>query len=251
MTPMEGIIINENLLVNKILQEAELVASKPIWIKSLVLAPKSFNYAYIKYRILRPLLKGYYKFFNLFHPQSPWTTPASILFFNKVLTKEMTGLEYGSGRSTVFFAKRLRKLVSIEHHTKWYEKVKLLLAKKELDNVEYLLIPEQHQHDVVDKDFDLETELKKMDGSEPRHEFYNYYAKVNDYTDDFFDFVLIDGRARVKCGLNAMKKLKKGGIFVLDNSERPRYKPLHTALTAWPKVETTTGLTNTTIWVKP
>jgi hypothetical protein len=246
---LEGILINDNFLVNKILHEAEIVASKPIWIKSLVLAPKSFNYAYIRYRILRPLLKGYYKIFNLFHPHSPWTTPASILFFSKVLTKEMTGLEYGSGRSTVFFAKKLKNLVSIEHHTDWYEKVKLLLAEKELNNVEYLLIPEQQQA-AVNKDLDLETELKKLDGTEPRQEFYDYYERVNNYADDYFDFVLIDGRARVKCGLNAMNKLKNGGIFVLDNSERPRYRPLHSALATWPKVETTTGLTNTTIWIK-
>ena len=162
----------------------------------------------------------------------------------------MTGLEYGSGRSTVFFANKLKKLVSIEHHTAWYEKVEKLLKARNLSNVEYLLIPEQHISD-GGEEMDLDTWLNKMDGSEPRNEFLNYYEKVNEYPDDYFDFILIDGRARVKCGLNALTKLKNGGIFVLDNSERPRYLPLHTALESWPKVETTTGLTNTTIWIKP
>ena len=243
------LLINSNHLVNNLLYEAQSVASKPIWVKSLFLAPKAFNFAYIRYRVLRPILKGYYKVFNLFHPERPWTTPASIIFFEKVLTKEMTGLEYGSGRSTVFFAKKLKNLVSIEHHTAWHLKVEKLLAENNLANVEYLLIPEQITDDL--QETDLETRLNKMDGSEPREEYFNYYDRVNEYPDQYFDFVLIDGRARVKCGLTALKKLKKGGIFVLDNSERPRYRPLHSALDSWPKVETTNGLTNTTIWFKP
>jgi hypothetical protein len=244
------LLINCNHLVSNLLYEAQLAASRSIWVKSLFLAPRSLSFSYIRYRILRPVLKGYYKLFNLFNPGRPWTTPASIVFFDKVLTKEMTGLEYGSGRSTLFFAKKLKRLISIEHHTAWHEKVTKLLAENKLINVEYLLIPEQPTAN-SDENIELETKLLKLNGSELRNEFFNYYNKVNEYPDEYFDFVLIDGRARVKCGLNALKKLKSGGIFVLDNSERPRYLPLHSAFDSWPKVETTTGLTNTTIWIKP
>jgi hypothetical protein len=90
-----------------------------------------------------------------------------------------------------------------------------------------------------------------MDGSESRMDYYNYYSKVNEYPDEYFDFVLIDGRARVNCGKNAIDKLKSGGIFILDNSERQRYRPLHELLIKWPSIYTTTGLTDTTIWIKP
>ncbi len=235
-------------MTNIFLSIAQREASKIIWVKKLYLAPKAFNYKYIRYRVLRPILKGYYKLFNLFYPNRPWTTPASILFFDKVLTKEMVGLEYGSGRSTMYFASKLKKLVSIEHYEGWYQKVEEQLAKKKIFNVEYHLILKQ---DTPDKIEDIDVELNKLNGDEPRNDFYNYYSKVNEYEDDYFDFVLIDGRARVKCGLNTINKLKSGGIFVLDNSERPRYLPLHKALARWPKVETTSGLTNTTIWIKP
>ena len=235
--------------MSNLLSEAQLAASKSIWVKSLFLASKSFSSAYIRYRVLRPILKGYYKLFNLFNPGKPWTTPASIIFFDKVLNKQMIGLEYGSGRSTVFFAKKLNKLISIEHHAEWHKKVENLLTESNLSNVEYLLIPEQATGN-DNEDIELETQLLKFDGTEARDEFSNYYNKVNEYPDEYFDFVLIDGRARVKCGLNAINKLKKDGIFVLDNSERPRYLPLHKMLESWPKVETTTGLTNTTIWIK-
>lgn len=233
---------------DQLLNQASNISHFFFFIKRNIVAPKSSNYKYIRYRVLRPLLKGYYKLFNLFYPDRPWTTPVSILFFDKALNKEMVGLEYGSGRSTMYFASKLKKLVSIEHYEGWYDKVKKQLEDNQIKNVEYHLILNQ---DTPDKTDNSDVELNKLVGGEDRNDFYNYYTKVNEYADEYFDFVLIDGRAREKCGLNAMSKLKSGGIFVLDNSERPRYAPLHKALETWPKVETTTGLTNTTIWIKP
>lgn len=160
----------------------------------------------------------------------------------------MTGLEYGSGRSTLFFARRLGKLVSIEHYGAWYEKVEKKLAEENITNVDYLLITKNSEQEVNDNSDEYH---RQFTGQEERTEYADYANKVLEYDDEFFDFVLIDGRSRVNCGLNAIAKLKKGGMFVLDNSERPRYQPLHEALKDWPKIETTTGLTNTTIWFKP
>lgn len=233
---------------DSLLNQATNISQFFFFIKSNIVAPKAFNFAYFKYRILRPILKGYYKFFNVFYPGRPWTTPASILFFEKALNKDMIGLEYGSGRSTLYFAQKLKKLVSIEHYQGWQNKVKKELEVKEINNVDYFLILKENTPDAIE---DIDTELDKLEGSEPRNDFVNYYNKVNEYPDGYFDFILIDGRARVKCGLNAMKKVKSGGIFVLDNSERKRYAPLRNALKDWPQVNTTTGLTNTTIWIKP
>ncbi len=231
-----------------ILQQASNISQFFFLIKNNIVAPKSKSYKYLKYRLLRPLLKGYYKLFNVFYPGRPWTTPASILFFDKVLTNDMVGLEYGSGRSTLYFASKLKKLVSIEHYEGWYNKVSRMIAQKQLSNVEYHLIPKQETAGALP---DTEEALNTLKGGEERPEFAHYYNKVLEYPDAYFDFVLIDGRVREKCGLNAIAKLKPGGIFVLDNSERPRYHLLHEALQHWPKVVTTTGLTNTTIWIKP
>jgi len=233
---------------DQILNQATNISQFFFIVKRNIVVTKAANLKYFKYRILRPILKGYYKLFNIIYPNRPWTTPASILFFDKVLTKDMTGLEYGSGRSTQYFAKKLKTLVSIEHYEEWYYKVEKMLSKNNITNVEYHLIPKQ---DTPDRLEDTAENLLKLDGTEPRNDFYNYYSKVNEYADNYFDFVLIDGRARVKCGLNAINKLKSGGIFVLDNSERKGYNILHSALDKWPKVESTTGLTNTTIWIKP
>ena len=218
------------------------------FIKKNYVIPRSSSLSYLSYRIKRPFLKVYYKLFNLLKPGRPWTTPASILIFEKVLNENMVGLEYGSGRSTLFFSKHLGKLVSIEHYAEWYKKVNKILEEENINNVDYLYIPKNSEEDIDDNSNEFHN---KFTGNEERPEYADYANKVLDYDDNYFDFVLIDGRSRVNCGLNAMAKLKPGGMFVLDNSERKRYQRLHEALKNWPKIETTTGLTNTTIWFKP
>jgi len=74
---------------------------------------------------------------------------------------------------------------------------------------------------------------------------------VNTYPDNYFDFIIVDGRARVECSFNAIKKLKRGGLFVLDNSERKRYMPIFNLLENWEMANTSNGLTDTTFWLKP
>ncbi|HEY4655003.1 MAG TPA: class I SAM-dependent methyltransferase, partial [Cyclobacteriaceae bacterium] len=82
-------------------------------------------------------------------------------------------------------------------------------------------------------------------------DYHNYFSFITVFPNGHFDFIFIDGRARIECTLNAIPKLKKGGMLVLDNSDRDRYAPLFKVLEHWPRVTTTTGLFDTTIWFKP
>ena len=235
-------------MTNVYISQAKAIASNKLLVGNFYPTPKSFSIRYVRYRLLRPFLKVNYKIFNILYSGRPWTSPGSILFFDKVLTNNMVGLEYGSGRSTIYFAKKLKQLVSIEHNPEWFKKVSNQLKSNRIQNVDYFLaIKEKFS---LNPD-DIDIYMNEHDEYESKNNFKNYYSKVNEYPDSFFDFVMIDGRARVHCGLNAMTKLKKGGIFVLDNSERQRYNPLHKALDSWPRINTTNGLTNTTIWIKP
>jgi len=224
------------------------IASNILLVNTYYPTSKSNKFKYTLYQIMTPFVKAHYKIFNILYPKSPWTSPASILFFDKALKNDMVGLEYGSGRSTLFFSKRIKKLVSIEHNEQWYKIVSKQLKENKIHNVDYFLFPKA---DVPHSKADLDIYKNEHEEYESKNAFKAYYNKVNDYSDDFFDFVIIDGRSRVRCGLNAIDKLKSKGIFVLDNSERERYSPLHEALSSWAKVNTTNGLTNTTIWVKP
>src|SRR4051812_40445225 len=58
----------------------------------------------------------------------PWFSYAAIDFLETFLRPHMTVCEYGSGGSTIFFAKRTKSVVSIESDPKWHELVTARLA---------------------------------------------------------------------------------------------------------------------------
>jgi len=161
----------------------------------------------------------------------------------------MTGLEYGSGNSTLFLAGHLKHLVSIEHDQTWYSEVRKNLAALKLSNVDYQLIAPALAGTIpysIHNEYGLDENEFSV-----RSEFSAYFSYVRQFPDNHFDFIMIDGRARIECALNAIPKLKRGGIFVLDNSDRKRYTTIFKVLAGWKKVSTTTGLFDTTFWFKP
>jgi tRNA A58 N-methylase Trm61 len=138
-----------------------------------------------KYILARLKQKHYFKS----NPELPWMAKEANDFLIKNLTKDMTLLEFGSGRSTKFFANHVGNVISREHHKEWYDKVKSDLSS--IDNIDYNL-------------------FKNLDS----------YADTSDIEDNSLDVVIIDGRNRGACFNNSISKLKQGGIIILDNSER-------------------------------
>jgi len=226
------------------------VSNSAAYIKKNLVREKSFSPGYLFYRIARPLLKLNYKIFKLLNPERPWTSQAAIRAFEKILTKEMIGFEYGSGNSTVFFARHLKHLTSVEHNKEWFKIVKDKLQQRKLTNVDYHFIPQADPDENITYSFYQEYALTEKD-FQIRKEYHSYFSFVKNYADNQFDFIMVDGRARVECCLNAIPKLKPGGIFVLDNSDRKRYEPVFKVLSGWKSIHTTTGLFDTTFWFKP
>lgn len=153
--------------------------------------------------------------------QEPWLTKDFIEIFKCWNTSSWEMFEWGSGGSTLWFGQRVKRLHSVEHNEEWHKKVKTKLEEARLF-VDFHFIP-------------LE---------DPR-----YISLIQEYGD--FDCVLIDGRKRVKCGLNAMERIKPLGILVLDNAERPYYQALHEELKNWEHYSTFNGEWKTDWWVKP
>ena len=228
------------------INEAVAISQKSQYVKRNLLAPSSAPLPYFRYRIARPFLKAYNRFLKSRIDDAPWLTPASIAILDRLLNDEMNGLEYGSGRSTFFFSKRLQSLTSVEHDTEWYDQVKATLEELEYDNTRYYLIkPDRLESNTEierrnDQSFDTENE-----------NYLSYYELINTFDEEGFDFIIVDGRARVECTRRCISKLKSGGILVVDNSERKRYEPVHELLKDWKLIHTTTGLTDTCIWIKP
>lgn len=124
--------------------------------------------------------------------EMPWLNYGFFNFIRERLSKDFVIFEYGSGASTFYFAKNVKKVISVEHDKDWYNKV---LATK-ADNVELLF-----------KDLD-------MNGK--------YCSAINEYETNF-DIVLVDGRDRVNCVKKAISKLSPSGVIILDNSHREKY----------------------------
>ena len=83
---------------------------------------------------------------------------------------------------------------------------------------------------------------------EVRRDYVNYFRALNDIEDASLDFAIVDGRARTECCMEILPKIKKGGILILDNSERDRYYPVFDKMKNESIYKTTNGLTNTTFW---
>jgi tRNA A58 N-methylase Trm61 len=174
----------------------------------------------------------------------PWLPMTVVHYLDMYLEKDMTVFEYGSGNSTQFFSERVGKVYSVENDKEWYEVSK----NKNLKNVELFLI-ESEGNALGD------PSVYKNSYSSKQGEFKNYVLKINDFEDETFDVVLVDGRARPSCAYNAMSKVKKGGIIVLDDSERERYKKFIRTLTYknkdFDEIKFQRGRTRSTIiWMK-
>lgn len=131
----------------------------------------------------------------------PWVTYSFIDFISPRLHAQLNVFEYGSGSSTLFYAKRVNEVVSVEHDQAWYEKIKgTKPANADL----------------------IYCELKK-DGE---------YARKAAALEKPFDLVIVDGRDRVNCCKYGIAALSESGVIILDDSERPEYQPARALLLA-------------------
>jgi hypothetical protein len=129
----------------------------------------------------------------------PWVTYSFIDFIKERLNKQLTVFEYGSGSSTLFYAKRVLRVVSVEHDEDWYQKI------------------------VNDKPANAEMIFTKLErGGE--------YAKKAALLNEKFDVIIVDGRDRINCCKNSINALSEKGVLVLDDSERDDYKEARTFL---------------------
>ncbi len=184
------------------------------------------------------------------HPGDPWLTPPAIRVLDGALERRFWGLEFGSGRSTLWLARRVGRLISVEHDPLWYEKVKKNLAYYEIGNVDYHLVP------------------RDPDDAPPPPA----YVRVADLVPDGeLDFALVDGIYRDLCVLAVLPKLRRGGFVVIDNinrylpsasrapySRRPEdgpagegWRQVAERLAGWKVFWSSNGVFDTAIYYKP
>ncbi len=119
-------------------------------------------------------------------------------------------LEFGCGGSTVTFSQYAANWISIEHDDYWAKRMRSALPSS--SPVEILVSPPDFPHS----------------GMTPAKEgqFKSYIASAKKICpEDGFDFVLVDGRARIDCilELHRSRLLGDGSIVVLHDFRRNRY----------------------------
>ena len=191
------------------------------------------------------------KLYRWMHPDAPWITPQAIVFLDEYLRPFMHGFEWGSGRSTAYFAKRLEHLTSVEHDTGWHRSVRRQLDHMGIPNVDLRLIQPIPPDAMPEVNWRADFPGYKVMKKPPqRPEFLDYFNAINPVRDESLDIVMVDGRAREACIVNAIPKIRSGGLLVLDNSDRPRYGEACAFLRTWNNVHTTNKLWSTDIWIK-
>lgn len=150
---------------------------------------------------------GWFNTWNSKSPQDengdpiPWVTYSFIDFIKDRIKKEHAVFEFGSGNSTLFYAKLAGKVVSVEHDQDWFNKI----SSTKPGNSEMIYCS-------------LET-----DGE---------YCRTPLSADQKFDVIIVDGRDRVNCCTQAVSALTDTGVIVLDDSEREFYQPAVRVLSA-------------------
>jgi predicted O-methyltransferase YrrM len=184
------------------------------------------------------------------HPDAPWLTPDAIGLLDTMLRPSDVGAEFGSGRSTLWLARRCARLASVEHDRAWHAKVSQTLTRAGITNVDYRCHPPDQPDEA---------------GAESA-----YARAALVLRDESIDFALVDGVYRDHVTLFLLPKIKVGGILIIDNVNR--YLPSVTAspaslrppatpptatwqqvaavLSDWRQIWTSSGVWDTAIFVK-
>ena len=187
--------------------------------------------------------------FRKLNPQYPWLTQGAIAFLKLWLSKTDAGLEFGSGRSTVWLADRTKSLISIEDNKEWFDKMSLRVKELDIKNVDYRFCKTNAEEKPSDSD---------------------YCKPLAEFPDANFDYILVDGTYRDYIALNALPKLRTGGLMIVDNANwflphetfsptsigtgnpplNAAWKEFYAKVSGWREIWTSNGVTDTAIFIK-
>ncbi len=191
----------------------------------------------------------YFRGYRKLYPDRPWYMPKAHRFLENKLTGIHRVFEYGSGDSSIWFAERVKEYIAVEHDQKWHTKVTAKLKDGNLTNARIHLIPADSNSENFNwqKDWPYFNILKhRPDGFEYRP----YMAAIDKYPDNYFDCIIIDGRARVACLLHARSKLSENGLIIFDDSARYYYQEAFTLMADWYQISFRFGLGQTTFFAR-
>jgi predicted O-methyltransferase YrrM len=136
----------------------------------------------------------------------------------------MRVFEWGSGGSTLFFARRAQEVIAVEHDQDWTASVQEACRSRGHQHVTVQFIPPDDRPPAVTFDPGDAAQYYSSARLYSGLSFQRYAEHILNFPDAHFDAVVVDGRARPACLRLALPKVKPGGLLVLDNSDRAHYR---------------------------
>lgn len=143
---------------------------------------------------------------------TPWMTDNELFLFEKYIKNSKKYFEFGTGGSTYFvYEKSKANIITVDSSKEWIKKI-----KKQVNSlrVKYLYV----NIGKIGKLGRPENDLKKDN-------WYKYYNSIRRYKN--IDTVFIDGRFRVNCALESLKKHPNATILIHDFRNREEYHILY------------------------
>lgn len=186
--------------------------------------------------------------------QVPWMPYSAIDYLGRQLSTQTVAFEYGGGGSTLWLAHRVRQVTTVEHDANWCTDLDKTLRARNITNVTLVASPP-----LADGSADRESLPNGItyNSSSSQGSFETYVKHIEQFPNDSLDLVLVDGRSRAACVVHATRKVKPGGLLVLDDSDRPRYQAAIHELRSWPRRDFwgirpySLERSHTTCWTRP
>jgi hypothetical protein len=136
----------------------------------------------------------------------PWLPFRLIDLLEKRLKPDMRVFEFGGGGSTLWFLDRELEVITVEHDAVWSSRL-----RESISLPRWTLLVRSLDDDAA-----------------------AYVGAIDDYPDDYFDLVVVDGRERARCVAASLGKVRPGGMLVVDDVDRQRYARALEAVD-WPR----------------
>lgn len=142
-------------------------------------------------------------------PERPWIVPAAVGWLGRRARRDWRVLELGSGRSTVWLARRAGSVLSFDDNEHWLARASELLDGAGIEN----------------------AELRHLAVAD-------FASAVAELPSESFDLIVVDflespQADRVEAVRAAREKVRPGGYLLLDDSDRPGYAGAWELLAGW------------------
>jgi precorrin-6B methylase 2 len=123
----------------------------------------------------------------------PWFTYPAIEFLNSLNLSKAKVFEWGSGYSSLYWAKMCKNVISIENNKEWFVRISAKMKTEKLKNLKIIL----------------------------KNDSKSYIRSISQLPSSYksFDIIDIDGLNRLECSKISLSRIKKNGIIILDNAE--------------------------------